>query len=45
VAERERRDFRSGIRAGVTTTPTLWVDGEAHSGVPDGALLGRLRGP
>jgi protein-disulfide isomerase len=42
VAERVRRDFRSGIRAGVTTTPTLWVQGEAHAGVPDESLLARL---
>jgi len=43
VAERVRRDFRTGIRAGVTTTPTIWVDGEAHAGVPDSRLLDRLR--
>jgi protein-disulfide isomerase len=42
VADRVRRDFRSGIRAGVTTTPTLWVGGEAFPGVPDDALLARL---
>jgi hypothetical protein len=38
------RDFRSGIRAGVATTPTLFVDGAAHAGVPESALLERLRG-
>jgi protein-disulfide isomerase len=42
VAERVRRDFRSGIRAGVTTTPTLWVDGRSFPGVPDDDLLARL---
>jgi protein-disulfide isomerase len=42
VAERVRRDFRTGIRAGVTTTPTLFVDGRPHRGVPDAALLARL---
>jgi protein-disulfide isomerase len=42
VAERVRRDFRSGIRAGVTTTPTLWVDGRPFPGVPDDDLLARL---
>jgi protein-disulfide isomerase len=42
VAARVKRDFRSGIRAGVTTTPTLWVEGQAHPGVPDDALLARL---
>jgi protein-disulfide isomerase len=43
VAERVERDFRSGIRAGVTTTPTLFVEGEAHPGVPGDELLARLR--
>jgi protein-disulfide isomerase len=42
VAERVRRDFRTGIRAGVTTTPTIWLDGEAQAGVPDDSLLARL---
>jgi protein-disulfide isomerase len=32
VAERVERDFRSGIRAGVVRTPTLFVDGRALSG-------------
>jgi protein-disulfide isomerase len=44
VAERVERDFRSGIRAGVTTTPTLFVGGQSHAGVPDEALLADLRG-
>ena len=44
VAERVERDFRSGIRAGVTSTPTLFVDGERFAGVPDAGLLARLRG-
>ena len=43
VADRVEHDFRSGIRAGVTTTPTLFVDGKAHAGVPDEALLASLR--
>jgi protein-disulfide isomerase len=43
TAERVERDFRSGIRAGVTTTPTLFVDGAAHPGVPGEDLLSRLR--
>ena len=42
VAERVRRDFRSGIAAGVVTTPTLFVDGEPHPGVPGPELLERL---
>lgn len=44
VAERVARDFRSGIRAGVVTTPTLFVDGVAYPGVPEPALLDRLSG-
>ncbi len=44
MAERVRRDFRSGVGAGVMTTPTLFVDGEAHAGVPGPGLLERLRG-
>jgi protein-disulfide isomerase len=42
AADRVARDFRSGIRAGVATTPTLFVDGCAHPGVPDAGLLARL---
>ena len=42
VAERVERDFRTGIRAGIVTTPTLFVDGVAHPGIPDAALLERL---
>ncbi len=44
AAERVERDFRAGIRAGVVTTPTLYVDGQAHPGVPGPELLGRLSG-
>jgi len=44
VAERVERDFRSGVRAGVMTTPTLFFDGRAHPGVPDAPLLARLAG-
>ncbi len=43
VAERVQRDFRSGIRAGVATTPTLFIAGEAYAGVPGRELLERLR--
>ncbi len=42
VAERVERDFRSGVRAGVMTTPTLFAGGAAHPGVPDRALLESL---
>ena len=43
LAERVRRDFRSGVSAGVVTTPTLFVEGEAHPGVPSAELLERLK--
>jgi protein-disulfide isomerase len=42
VAERVERDFRSGVRAGVVTTPTLFIGGRAHQGVPPRELLSRL---
>jgi protein-disulfide isomerase len=42
VKTRVRRDFDSGIRAGVVTTPTLFVDNRAHAGIPDQALLAQL---
>jgi protein-disulfide isomerase len=42
VEARVRRDFEAGIRAGVATTPTLFLDGIAHPGVPDDELLARL---
>ena len=42
TAARVERDFHSGIRAGVTTTPTVFVDGRPHPGVPDAALIERL---
>lgn len=32
VRERIRADFRGGVRAGVATTPTLFADGDRHSG-------------
>jgi protein-disulfide isomerase len=37
VAARVRRDFESGVRAGVVTTPTAFVDGGVESG-PEAAL-------
>jgi protein-disulfide isomerase len=42
VADRVQRDFRAGVRAGVVTTPTLFVEGEPHQGVPGPELLARL---
>jgi protein-disulfide isomerase len=38
VAERVERDFRSGIRAGVASTPTQFVAGQRLPGVPDAAF-------
>jgi protein-disulfide isomerase len=43
AAARVERDFRSGIRAGVVTTPTQFLDGTAHPGVPGDELVRRLR--
>jgi protein-disulfide isomerase len=43
VEARVRRDFTSGVRAGVVTTPTLFVDGERHPGAPNRELLARLK--
>ena len=42
AAARVERDFRSGIRAGVATTPTQFVGGVAHPGVPSAELVARL---
>lgn len=39
VEDRVRRDFQSGIRAGVATTPTFFVAGTPHPGVPTDELL------
>jgi len=44
VEQRVTRDFRSGVRAGVMSTPTLFVDGELCPGVPGPELLERLGG-
>jgi protein-disulfide isomerase len=43
VAARVRRDFETGIRAGVVTTPTLFINNTAHAGIPDPSLLEQLR--
>jgi peroxiredoxin (alkyl hydroperoxide reductase subunit C) len=42
VAARVRADFRGGIRAGVATTPTLFVDGVRHGGRPSPELWAAL---
>jgi protein-disulfide isomerase len=43
VAAGVDRHFRAGIRCGVVTAPTVFVDGEPHRGVPGEELLARLR--
>ncbi|ADB51648.1 DsbA family protein [Conexibacter woesei] len=43
VAARVKHDFLSGMRAGVVTTPTLFLDGVAHPGLPSDELIARLR--
>jgi protein-disulfide isomerase len=42
VEQRVDADFRGGVRAGVATTPTLFVDGVRHSGRPEPGLLEQL---
>ncbi len=42
VTARVKRDFLGGLRAGVVTTPTLFVGAELHAGIPGDALLTRL---
>jgi len=39
VRARVRRDFESGVRAGVVTTPTVFCAGEMHAGRIDPAVL------
>jgi protein-disulfide isomerase len=43
VAARVERDFHSGIRAGVATTPTQFLRGAAHPGVPGASFEKALR--
>jgi protein-disulfide isomerase len=43
VGEGIDEDFNTGIRAGVATTPTQFVDGTAYPGVPDASLRRLLR--
>jgi protein-disulfide isomerase len=43
VAERVERDVHTGIRAGVATTPTQFLSGKAHPGVPDASFRKALR--
>jgi protein-disulfide isomerase len=44
VATRVAEQVRGAMRAGVMSTPTLFVDGEMHAGPPSRALLERLAG-
>jgi protein-disulfide isomerase len=43
VAEKVEDDFRTGIRAGVVTTPTQFVGGVPHPGVPTASFTDALR--
>jgi protein-disulfide isomerase len=43
AADRVERDFHSGIRAGVATTPTQFLGGVAHPGVPGASFTAALR--
>jgi protein-disulfide isomerase len=42
VAKRVEKDFRAGLRAGVATTPALFVDGAALAGRPTAGQLEEL---
>jgi protein-disulfide isomerase len=45
VSRRVRRDFQSGVRAGVATTPTLFADGQMYAGrIDPGTLDAMARG-
>jgi protein-disulfide isomerase len=41
--EHVQRDVRAAMRAGVVTTPTLWVGGRLHAGPPSVAILREIR--
>ena len=42
VQQRIAADWKAGVRAGVATTPTLFVDGDRLSGRPDPSILEAL---
>jgi protein-disulfide isomerase len=42
VRERVKRDFQSGVRAGVVTTPTAFIAGKQYAGRVDPAVLDGL---
>ncbi len=44
VRARVKRDFQSGVRAGVVTTPTVFAGGDMHAGRIDPAVLAGLAG-
>ena len=44
VAQRVRRDFQSGVRAGVVTTPSLFFEGRLYAGQLDVDALAGLSG-
>jgi protein-disulfide isomerase len=44
LAARVTRDVHDGLRAGVTTSPTLFAGGQRHAGAPAPGLLDRLAG-
>jgi protein-disulfide isomerase len=44
VIQRVRRDFESGVRAGVVTTPTLFAGGRKYAGHVDPDELAQLEG-
>ena len=44
VRLRVRRDFQSGVRAGVVTTPTLFYEGRIYAGQVDAATLATFAG-
>ncbi len=39
VAARVSRDVRDALRAGATTTPTVWMDGVRHDGPPPARVV------
>ena len=45
VAARVKRDFTSGVRAGVVTTPTAFCEGRMYAGRLGAEELGRLGSP
>ena len=45
VVARVRRDFESGVRAGVVTTPTVFAGGRSYSGQLDPETIAQLVSP